>query len=277
METKAKPKLDPYADIRKVSLQGTDGTSSSAVAIQTDTGKNGKGKWNEVGVVRDDYHLISNTEVLDIAQDIMSESPIEWQISKEFYDGKRYGLYAKSVDRTYTVDSKTGDDIALGLHFLNSYDGSTALKAGLHLERLICSNGMVSNHNLSSVRITHSKSSFKWEEDVMKILGLIDNQAGVESMIQSFSGMQDTVLDDPLLRQIRREVIPSIPTGTWGKIYDNFSNEHKDDTTSMWDFYNSCTNVLWHNPNQTKADFTNNALVTDRLIEFTNKHLVEVQ
>ena len=210
METKAKPKLDPYADIRKVSLQGTDGTSSSAVAIQTDTGKNGKGKWKEVGVVRDDYHLISNAEVLDIAQDIMSESPIEWQVSKEFYDGKRYGLYAKSVDRTYTVDSK-------------------------------------------------------------------DNQAGVESMIQSFAGMQDTVLDDPLLRQIRREVIPTIPTGTWGKIYDNFSNEHQDDTTSMWDFYNSCTNVLWHNPTQTKADFTNNALVTDRLIEFTNKHLVEIQ
>ena len=277
METKAKPKLNPYVAIRKKPLQGIDGSKSSRFGIQIDTEKKGKNQWLEVSNCSADYNLISNTEVLDIAHDIMSESPIEWQISKEFYDGKRYGLYAKSVDRTYTIDSKTGDDVALGLHFLNSYDGSTALKAGLHLERLICSNGMVSNHNLSSVRITHSKSSFKWEEDVMKILGLIDNQAGVESMIQSFSGMQDTVLDDPLLRQIRREVIPSIPTGTWGKIYDNFSNEHKDDTTSMWDFYNSCTNVLWHNPNQTKADFTNNALVTDRLIEFTNKHLVEVQ
>ena len=55
METKAKPKLDPYADIRKVPLVGTDGTSSSAFGIQTDTGKKGKSKWQEVGVVRDDY------------------------------------------------------------------------------------------------------------------------------------------------------------------------------------------------------------------------------
>ena len=78
METKAKPKLNPYADIRKVSLVGTDGTSSSAFAIQTDTGKNGKGKWKEVGVVRDDYLLVSNQQVFDMANHITQESPLSW-------------------------------------------------------------------------------------------------------------------------------------------------------------------------------------------------------
>ena len=281
METKVKPKLDPYADIRKVPLVGTDGTSSSAFGIQTDTGKKGKSKWQEVGVVRDDYLLVSNQQVLDMANHITQESPLKWEVKKEFYNGKSFGLYYTATDQTRTIDSedgiKKGDAVALGLHFLNSYDGSKALTAGLHLERLICANGMVTNHSLNSVRILHDKSNAKWENDVEKILGLIDSSGEqVSGMMSAFSEMDRSILDEGMLRHIANNVIPGISDGTFGKIYRKFSKDNKGNSSTVWDFYNACTDVLWKNPNQTKADFTNNAYVTDRMIEFTNKELIEV-
>ena len=281
METKVKPKLDPYADIRKVPLVGRDGTSSSAFGIQTDTGKKGKSKWQEVGVVRDDYLLVSNQQVFDMANHITQESPLKWEVKKEFYNGKSFGLYYTATDQTRTIDSedgiKKGDAVALGLHFLNSYDGSKALTAGLHLERLICANGMITNHGLSSVRILHDKSNAKWEEDVEKILGLIDSSdEQVSSMMSAFSEMDRSILDEGMLRHIANNVIPGIADGTFGKIYRKFSEDNKGNSATVWDWYNACTDVLWKNPNQTKADFSNNAYVTDRMIEFTNKELVEV-
>ena len=281
METKVKPKLDPYAKIRKVPLVGTDGTSSSAFGIQTDTGKKGKSKWKEVGVVKDDYLLVSNQQVLDMAQDIISRSSLQWELSKEFFNGKHLGLYYTAKDQKYTIDSedgiKNGDDIAIGLHFLNSYDGTKALTAGLHLMRLICTNGMTTNHSLSDVRILHDKSNAKWENDVEKILGLVDtSEDKISSMMKAYSEMDRSILDEGMLRHIANNVIPGISDGTFGKIYRKFSKDNKGNSSTVWDFYNACTDVLWKNPNQTKADFTNNAYVTDRMIEFTNKELIEV-
>ena len=281
METKVKPKLDPYAKIRKVPLVGTDGTSSSAFGIQTDTGKKGKSKWKEVGVVREDYLLVPNEECLDMFHHINEQSKIKFTIKKTFFNGKQYGLYATAEDHTKTIDSengiKVGDTVALGFHILNSYDGSKALTAGLHLERLICTNGMVTNHGLNSVRILHDKSNVKWQDEVEKILGLIDSSGEqVSSMMSAFSEMDRSILDEGMLRHIANNVIPGISDGTFGKIYRKFSKDNKGNSSTVWDFYNACTDVLWKNPNQTKADFTNNAYVTDRMIEFTNKELIEV-
>ena len=281
METKVKPKLDPYAKIRKVPLVGTDGTSSSAFGIQTDTGKNGKGKWKEVGVVREDYLLVPNEECLDMFHHINAQSKIKFTIKKTFFNGKQYGLYATAEDQTHTIDSengiKVGDTVALGFHILNSYDGSKALTAGLHLERLLCTNGMCTNHGLSSVRILHDKSNAKWEDEVEKILGLIDSSEDkVSSMMKAYSEMDRSILDEATLRHIANNVIPGIADSTFGKIYRQFSKDTFGNTATVWDFYNACTNILWHNPSQTKADFNNNAYVTDRMIRFTNKELVEV-
>ena len=281
METKVKPKLDPYADIRKVSLVGTDGTSSSAFGIQTDTGKNGKGKYKEVGVVREDYLLVPNEECLDMFHHINAQSKIKFTIKKTFFNGKQYGLYATAEDQTHTIDSengiKVGDTVALGFHILNSYDGSKALTAGLHLERLLCTNGMCTNHGLSSVRILHDKSNAKWENDVEKILGLIDSSGEqVSGMMSAFSEMDRSTLDEGMLRHIASNIIPGIADGTFGKIYRKFSEDNKGNESSVWDWYNACTDVLWKNTNPTKADFSNNAYVTDRMIEFTNKELAEV-
>ena len=281
METKVKPKLDPYAKIRKVPLVGTDGTSSSAFGIQTDTGKNGKGKYKEVGLVRQEYLLVPNEDCLDMYHHINAQSDIKFTIKKTFFNGKQYGLYATAEDHTKTIDSengiKVGDTVALGFHILNSYDGSKALTAGLHLERLICTNGMVTNHGLNSVRILHDKSNVKWQDEVEKILGLIDSSGEqVSSMMSAFSEMDRSILDEGMLRHIANNVIPGISDGTFGKIYRQFSKDNKGNSSTVWDFYNACTDVLWKNPNQTKADFTNNAYVTDRMIEFTNKELIEV-
>ncbi len=98
----------------------------------------------------------------------------------------------------------------------------------------------------------------------------------VSEMMSAFSEMDRTILDEGMLRHIANNVIPRIADGTFGKIYRKFSEDNKGNSATVWDWYNACTDVLWKNPNQTKADFSNNAYVTDRMIEFTNKELIEV-
>ena len=74
--------------------------------------------------------------------------------------------------------------------------------------------------------------------------------------------------------KIARQNIPALPTTTWGKITDQYLNNYvSDDDNSaltkntMWDLYNACTDVLWHEKKPTIASFNHNAYVTDNLIK----------
>ena len=40
-----------------------------------------------------------------------------------------------------------------------------------------------------------------------------------------------------------------------------------DNDVTMWDFYNACTDVLWHDEKPTMASFEHNQIITDNLLQ----------
>ena len=259
----------PYSEIRKVPLD-YEGISSSAFAVQRKEVKNnkdgtGREVWKECGVVGNKYLLIPNADVRDMADTIAQDCNAEFAAAKEFFDGRRY--FYGLVSQTHRVNIAKDDDVALGLGFWNSYDGTTALKMKMFLMRLVCTNGMMTNDHFNSYRFKHDHTSEGYEEEMIKVVDIINGCGdSVEAIAKNFRAMNALDMDLDALKTARK-AIPALPVTTWGKVTDRYLEGYiNEDKNTMWDFYNACTDVLWHEKKTTVASFQHNAYVTDNLI-----------
>jgi hypothetical protein len=259
--------MDAYAPIRKVPLD-YNGIQSSAFSVQMEKQKEGElPKWNEVGVVGNKYLLIPNNEVKQLANNIASQSNLHWEPLNTFFDGRRYfhGMICKSE----TSKVAEGDDVALGMGFWNSYDGSTALSFRLFLVRLVCTNGMMTKDFFSSYRFKHDNTSEDYQEEIAGAANIINNsEQQVEVLMKKFRKMNEMEFSLDDLSMVRKN-IPAIPVTTWGKIVDQYLRKHNSGDAydcSYWTFYNACTDILWHDKKPTVASFNHNAYITDQLL-----------
>ena len=248
--------------VRKVPLDH-QGIQSAAYSVQLDDGTD----WNEVGVVSNNYLLVPNEDVVDLAETITLQSDFEWKENKTFFNGKRF------MKSYITEDCKKefvkGDDIALGMVFWNSYDGSKALSFSMFLARLVCMNGMMSNDIFSTYKFKHDISSDGYEDEIMKATSIV-NHRGEENLDLFLDKCRNLTndLDIDKIGQIRHEYLKDLPTGVFGKIMDKYLLEK--DSDSGWEFLNACTNVLWHNDKTTTADFKNNAICVDGMLNYAS-------
>ena len=224
-------------------------------------------KWNEVGVVGNKYLLIPNKEVKILADEIAEESNLTWEPLRTFFDGRRY--FNARICKSQTSEVSEGDDVALGMGFWNSYDGSTALSFRLFLVRLVCTNGMMTKDFFSSYRFKHDNTSEDYQEEIIKAANIVNNsEEQVKVVMDKFRKMNSMEFDLNALARVRRQ-LPAIPVTTWGKITDQYLRKHgntDDSMNSYWTFYNACTDILWHEKKPTTASFSHNAYITDQLL-----------
>ena len=257
-----------FDPIRKVPLE-YNGTKSNAWALQREDLDNNSG-WKEVGVVSNNYLLINNTEVEQLALNVTDSSEFQWEKDKIFWNGRQfmYSMIAKDYKREVSV----GDDVSLGIMFWNSYDGSTALQFKIFLQRLICLNGMVSNDIFSSYRFKHDKSSEGYEDQIMEAATIINkSEDNIRYFINGLRYFQNTPLDMDKLSYLREHYLKGIPVSLFGIIVDKLLTYSKHPT--VYDLYNASTNVLWHKKKSTKADFDHNAYITDNLMKYSQDAL----
>ena len=263
--------MDAYAPIRKVPLD-YNGIQSSAFSVQMEKVKEGElPKWNEVGVVGNKYLLIPNKEVNLLADEIANESNLTWEPIRTFFDGRRY--FTGRIAKSQTSEVSEGDDVALGMGFWNSYDGSTALSFRLFLVRLVCTNGMMTKDFFSSYRFKHDNTSEDYQEEIIKAANIINNsEEQVEIVMNKFRKMNGMEFNMDALSGIRKH-LPAIPVTTWGRIVDQYLRKHENvvigditNNASYWTFYNACTDILWHDKKPTTASFNHNAYITDQLL-----------
>ena len=264
------------ASIRKVPLSSNDGIKSTAWAVQredmietkTETTVINAPIWNEVGIVSNKYLLIPNKQVVELANDIADNSGLKWTEDKTFWNGKQfmYSLVAKD----YTEEVSIGDDVALGMMFWNSYDGSTSLQFRLYLQRLVCLNGMVSNDVFKAHKFKHSHASEGYQDEIIeasKIITTSENR--VRYFINALRHLTNDEMDMENLALLRDKYFPKLPSSLFGKIMDKLLNYRPNGKPTTYDFLNSATNLLWHKKKQTKADFDHNAYIVDSLIEYS--------
>ena len=163
--------MNPYEPIRKVPLD-YNGITSSAYSVQTDRGEDG---WKEAGVVGKSYMLLPNTEVKQAADQVAEECNVEFVHDKTFFNGKQFMYSLRSSLPLGEV--KKDDDVALGMQFWNSYDGSKSFGYSLMLYRLVCTNGMMSKDHFSTYRFKHEPTSENWDENLEQTVTNINSIA----------------------------------------------------------------------------------------------------
>ena len=263
--------MNPYKPIRKVPLD-YNGISSSAFSVQMEKndpkqiGLSKDNGWKEVGVVGKNYMLLPNTEVKQAADQVAEECNVEFVHDKTFFNGKQFIYSLRSSLPLGEVEK--GDDVALGLQFWNSYDGSRSFGYSLMLYRLLCKNGMMSKDHFSTYRFKHEPTSENWDENLEQTVSNINNIWSGSDKLDSFlSSLRklnnlDVTMDE--LGNIRHNHLKDLPTGLWGEIVDRFTKTNKEDF-SGWDLLNAGTDILWHKEKPTVASYNQNQLVVDGL------------
>ena len=221
-------------------------------------------EWKGVGTVSNNYLLINNEDVKDVAWQIADTTNLEWTEGKTFWDGKRFMYTLKTTDPVGEVD--VGDDVALGLQFWNSYDGSTSFSMRYMLYRLACLNGMTFNDVFQSYKFKHTPASENWDEIIdghhKRIEGAL--MGDVKQVVDRMRNLTDVAIDPAKLRDLRH-TLSTIPVNTWGNIIDRFLLE--EPLMTGWDMLNAATNVTWHKEKQTKANLDQNAIVTEGIMK----------
>ena len=256
-----------YAPIRHVPLDHNC-IISSAYSVQTD-GQNG---WEEVGVVGKNYLLVENSKVRDAANEVAEACNIDFSENKTFFNGKNYTLSMISDHNIGEVSE--GDDIALGMQFHNSYDGSRAFGFSMMLYRLACTNGMMTKTFFNSFRFKHQPGNEDWEknlETAVNNINAVANGKGMEEVISTLRKLNNLEVTRDILGDIRHNNLTDIPVGLWGSIVDRFTQPNSENGTSGWGLLNCATDLLWHKEKPTVASYDQNSQIVDGLCKYAAK------
>mgnify|MGYP003131460389 CR=1 FL=1 len=259
-----KIKMNPYTQVRKVPLF-YGGVQSNAFSVQIEQEDNRINRWKEVGNVSNNYLLVPNEEVKDMANDVITDTGLDWEPLKRFWDGKRY--MDSYICKSETTAVKPGDDVGLGISFWNSYDGSTALSFRLFMVRLLCTNGMLSKHFFHTYRFKHDKSNENYYKEITNVSDIIANSGDkVADMTRNLTKLDEMGFGVSTMAELREEKLSEIPVTLWGKIVDRYLNKYVGG--SCWDFLNAGTDVLWHEKKPTMATFNHNTYFVDGMMSY---------
>ena len=171
--------------------------------------------------------------------------------------------------KSETTEIKEGDDVALGMGFWNSYDGSTALQFRTFLVRLLCTNGMITKDFMNLMKFKHNKTSEGYDKQIINAAKVVDNCGDdINLVAKRMRRMVEMPVYLDELALIRNTLLNHLPVTLWGKISSHFLSKYvaNNEETTYWDFYNACTDILWHDKKPTIASIEHNQVITDKLL-----------
>ena len=262
--------MNPYLPIRKVPLD-YNGISSSAYSVQMQHQRSDRitdgTEWKETGVVGHSYLLLPNEEVKEAANQVAKECNLNFTHDKTFFNGRSYAYSMRSDHVCGEVAQN--DDVALGMQFWNSYDGSKAFGFAMMLYRLICTNGMMSKDYFNTYRFKHEPSSSDWHESLDQVITNINNLSNgsqkLDDFIKNLRSLNNLNVTTDELGKIRHNHLKDIPVQLWGNIVDSYTNPQNHTPHNGWTLLNTATDLLWHSKKPTVASYNQNQTIVDGL------------
>ena len=265
--------MNPYLPIRKVPLD-YNGISSSAYAVQMqhpdkpeENGLISGHEWKEAGVVGHSYMLLSNEEVKEAANQVAKECNIDFTFDRTFFNGRSYAYSLKSDHNCGEVAQ--GDDVALGMQFWNSYDGSKAFGFAMMLYRLVCTNGMMSKDHFNTYRFKHQPSNENWEESLEQVVNNINSLSNgsenLDKFLRNLRSLTSLNVTTDEIGRLRHNYLQDVPVQLWGNIVDKYTDPHNHIPHNGWTLLNTATDLLWHKDKPTVSSYNQNAVIVDGL------------
>lgn len=222
--------LNPFSPVTKIPLFTHGGQVSSRCSVVLDP----EGLNEEVGVVSQDYALVPNQRVSEVAQEVLASSNLELEEGKTLFNGKRFKQ--TWILPEITAEAAPGDVIRITVDAFNSYNGSRTFGLAFNAQRLVCSNGMVVDFLLGGFQFRHyGKRDFDAElqQAGEAVLGLSEKVAKLGPILQR-------MFSAPIDRERLQEIYSELPLGQ-SQIAQSFLQIEQD---SEWGVYNAITDVL---------------------------------
>lgn len=223
--------------------------------------------YRHLGNVSDNYLLLSNREVRELAVEIAVQSGLPFKESRIFWDGARF-LHV--IDFLQSEEVTECDEVGLGLITKSSYDQSWRYECSLMGKRFVCDNGMIAGEFFARIGFKHLKpddESQNWREIVKAGLSMIDRAPEeLERFAEGLRALRRAEMTDALLREVW-PLFPTIGDGIKGQILSRYVS-HEEAT--LYGFLNAGTNVFWHRSHKrmTGADFNHNDAFVSGLLGF---------
>ncbi len=263
--------LDPFMEVHKEQLTFPDG-SINPMVYGVRLGTQDK---LLAGNVSANYLLVPNRELMDVAMEIMAVSGLKWEHEKRFFNNKgqfRDIYFCKDGGLEKPVPN-VGDLVGLVLEVQNSYNGSTGAGIRIYFQRYICKNGMTSNKYGFGYMFSHNKGqSLNWKDEIFQATNMLRNSSEyhLTNFVEACGKLQKPV-DNTEIKLIREKYIPKgtggnqLPIQQFGQLMDKY---YEDGDFTAWGLLNAGTSVLWHPEKLTNANFSNNSVVVDGLLQY---------
>jgi hypothetical protein len=255
---------DPFIEVHKEPVYFNDGSQNPTV-FGVRLGSQDK---RLAGNVSADYLLVNNRDLVDICvNQVLDQSSIPFEHHKRFFNNK--GQFRDIYYADGSIEARVpevGDIIRLVAEIQNSYNGTTRAGIRFYFERLDCLNGMTSNIFGFGYTFKHSLGNVNWEEQILKATNLLRTQS--EYKIQQFAqacGKLQKPIDNPDITLIREKYLNKLPMQQFGQLMDKY---YTDKDYTAWGLLNAGTNVLWHANKLTNANFSNNTMVVDGMLQY---------
>jgi len=135
-------------------LAGGQATKSDAILLKHTFEEGGDEKQVHIATVSQDYHLVTNEQLIAYAEEMLGHAETVENIKKgtSLWDGKRFRQRYKLT--SYSIKTPSGPAF-LVVDFCNSYDGTVAVGGSFNMEVEVCTNSMVVDFFLGTFRLKH--------------------------------------------------------------------------------------------------------------------------
>lgn len=138
-----------------------------------------------------DYKLVSNKEIIDVAAPILKKHKAELKEAVTFADGQK--TIWKWIIPDVKIKVGEGDLLNPEIIIKNSYDGSLQVHILGGAFRLVCSNGLIIGVKMGSENFKHNKNNINLDNLDKKIYNTIEN---THKMSHKFKLLSDTKLKE---------------------------------------------------------------------------------
>ncbi len=273
---RTKTGISPFVPILKTPTYSQNSGTPSGFAVEIEDPSAPTG-YRHVGSVSQNYLLLSNEEVRDLAVEIAFQSGMPFKESRIFWDGARF---CHIIDFTGVSESVApGDDVGLSLITRSSYDKSWRYECALMGKRFVCDNGAISGEFFARVSFKHvmppssaasaaDPKDDSWRGIVRQGMSVIDRAPeDLHGFVRGLRAMKAARMTDGRLREIWR-ALPGLGDGVKGQILSQYV-AHEEPT--VFGLFNAGTSVFSHREKMTAADFANNDEFTTALLSLAGR------
>lgn len=286
---------NPFTDVRMVSSydgSGNERKNHRVIEILQDVeNRNGfeaEPEWIDIATVGNDYQLIPNEVVKNVADDIMSRCDTEFeaitvsrdkeQRVKQLWNGKSFQMFYRSSEPVAVMNGNRNHELFIGLMFKNSYDLSFSFSIEVFAINGYCTNEYYSRNRFGYFSIRHTPGSF--DRESFEFADALNNiSAGVQNVVKVVPRLEELTAKPLTVDDIcRTKKGLKFPKTSWVDVLDQLDLEEKN----HFGLYQALTNVAIHKITGASALTAGNAIgeyflngnKTDNMIHHSGNHTV---